>query len=210
VLGRNLASIAAFVSLLVCDAGPALASDPKPAPRRVADTPAVPKAQAPRPAADREADIAFVQMMVTHYQLAFEMTRIAIERASRDELRVIAQRMIEAQEQQLAELRLIARALASPSARGLGSEPADDEWPTAVQAIWDPDTEAMLNRLRAASGREFDSWFLTTVIAQGDTAVGLSRDQARLSSPQIRDFARRVRQQLTRELRELRLLLRSS
>jgi uncharacterized protein (DUF305 family) len=138
------------------------------------------------------------------------MTRIAIARASRDELRVIAQRMIEAQEQQLAELQVIARTLASPVVRGLDSEPVDGEWPPEVQAIWDPDTEAMLNRLRAASGREFDSWFLTTVIAQGDTAIGLSRDKARLSSPQIRDFARRVRQQLTRDLRELRLLLRSS
>lgn len=66
-----------------------------------------PSSTAPSMSAPVEADLdqAFIDMMVPHHQAAVEMAKIAQDRATREELRTLADDIIAAQESEIAELR---------------------------------------------------------------------------------------------------------
>jgi uncharacterized protein (DUF305 family) len=60
--------------------------------------------QSMAPSAGSDLDRAFIDMMVPHRQAAVDMARIALERATKDELRSLADDIIEAQEAEIAQL----------------------------------------------------------------------------------------------------------
>lgn len=57
------------------------------------------------PTGQSDLDRAFIDMMVPHHQAAVEMARIAQERATRDELRSLADDIVRAQEAEIGQLR---------------------------------------------------------------------------------------------------------
>lgn len=57
------------------------------------------------PSSAADLDQAFIDMMVPHHQAAIEMARIAKERATRDELRTLADEIISAQDAEVRQLR---------------------------------------------------------------------------------------------------------
>lgn len=57
------------------------------------------------PPSAADLDQAFIDMMVPHHQAAIEMAKVAQERATRDELRTLADEIISAQDAEIAQLR---------------------------------------------------------------------------------------------------------
>ena len=57
------------------------------------------------PSSTADLDQAFIDMMVPHHQSAIEMAKIAKERATRDELRSLADAIVSAQETEITQLR---------------------------------------------------------------------------------------------------------
>jgi uncharacterized protein (DUF305 family) len=57
------------------------------------------------PSGQSDLDRAFIDMMVPHHQAAVEMARVAQERATRDELRSLADDIVRAQEAEIGQLR---------------------------------------------------------------------------------------------------------
>lgn len=67
--------------------------------------PATPPEGSATPSSTPDLDQAFIDMMVPHHQAAVEMAKIAQERATRDELRLLADEIVSAQEGEIAQLR---------------------------------------------------------------------------------------------------------
>jgi len=97
-------------------------------PRTTTTVPEGTGAVVPRPSADAGAvDRAFVAQMVPHHEMAVAMARMIPGRAERPELRALGRRIVAAQEDEIAQLRRIARRIgAEPLSSGHDDEAMDD------------------------------------------------------------------------------------
>jgi uncharacterized protein (DUF305 family) len=147
-----------------------------------------------------DADGFYVTLMIAHTRLGLDIAAAAVARASREELRTFAARLIEDQTRDLEELRQL------PG----GSSAAAALTEAAHAETIDPDTEVMMARLRETAPRDFDALFITTIVAHHDMAVDLSKNPARFDSAPVRAFAQRIARRQARAVRELRLMQRGS
>jgi uncharacterized protein (DUF305 family) len=115
------------------------------------------------------ADTAFMQDMIAHHQQALDMAGLVADRTERDDLPLLAERIIESQE---AEIELIEEWLTD----------RDEEIPDEAADHGDHEgmpgmaTADQLDELEAADGAAFDRLFLELMIAHHQGAVTMVTD----------------------------------
>jgi uncharacterized protein (DUF305 family) len=118
------------------------------------------------------ADADFMRHMIGHHAQALEMTKLVPSRTSRDDLRMLAERIDVSQRDEIELMRQWLRqrgeALPSPDAHHHAAMGHAERMPGML-------TSAELDRLAKASGAEFDRLFLEYMIRHHDGAVAMVR-----------------------------------
>jgi len=121
-----------------------------------------------------EADAHFMSAMIAHHAQAVVMSELAPTHTSTSSIRTLAERIINAQVDEIASAQqwLRDRGQPVPDARGGGTmmSHAGHEMPMAGML-----TEAQMKQLGAARGNEFDRLFLTFMIQHHRGAVAMVR-----------------------------------
>jgi uncharacterized protein (DUF305 family) len=119
-----------------------------------------------------EADAHFMSTMIGHHAQAIEMARLAPGRVSSNAVRILAQRIINAQQDEIATMQtwLRDRGLPVPEAEASSHAGHGGGHGELMPGMLTPEQMA---RLRAASGAEFDQLFLTFMIQHHRGAVSM-------------------------------------
>jgi uncharacterized protein (DUF305 family) len=118
------------------------------------------------------ADADFVRHMIGHHAQALEMTKLVPSRGSRDDLKLLAQRIDVSQQDEIALMRQWLRR------RGEALPAADAHHHAAMghgQLMPGMLNAAELDRLAKASGNEFDRLFLEYMIRHHEGAIAMVR-----------------------------------
>jgi uncharacterized protein (DUF305 family) len=142
-------------------------------------------------------DVMFVQMMLPHHRQGIQMVRMAKDREPRGEVRILAAAIDTTQSAEIDMMMGWLRAWQQPET------PADPHAHDAHGGV--PTTSlAAIAALQKAAGVDFDRRFLDTVIAHQDDAIQLARmELATGLDPGTKDFARRVDQSRTAEIKQM-------
>ncbi|HEV2779220.1 MAG TPA: DUF305 domain-containing protein [Actinophytocola sp.] len=115
-----------------------------------------------------DADIRYVQDMIVHHQQAIVMSRLAPERAARDDVRRLADRIAGTQRPEIDMM--------NSWLRGHGRPTVDPEHAEhGSHAMVGLATPAQLEALRAARGPEFDRLYLQLMITHHEGALTMAR-----------------------------------
>ncbi len=146
------------------------------------------------------ADTAFAQGMIAHHQQALVMAELAPQRQAGPQVAALAQQIKRAQEPEIATMRMWLAAWGQPTA-----DPAHD----AAHAGSGMLTDAQLNKLRVASGADFDRLFCELMIVHHEGAITMAqRVRADGASPQAEQLAARIIAGQQAEIGQMRALLR--
>ncbi len=142
----------------------------------------------PEELASRPYDIKFIDEITAHHRMGIEMSRIAVEKAYRADLRKMAQKMIQDQKKDISKLERLARI----------------RHPTAPR-IKDMSVGMNINRLRSLSGPEFDVAFLDSMIQHHPGAAYLGIEaQTRAQHLELKKIASKIANAQVSELRQMR------
>ncbi|WP_422754145.1 DUF305 domain-containing protein [Micromonospora sp. WMMD708] len=140
-------------------------------------------------AAHNAADVMFARMMVPHHQQAVAMTDLAATRAADPQVKQLANQIRNAQAPEIATMSGWLTAWGTPAPTGTptampgmdhggGAGPTTSGMPGMDHGMPGMMSDADMNRLAAASGRDFDRQFLTMMIAHHEGAVTMARTEA--------------------------------
>jgi uncharacterized protein (DUF305 family) len=115
-----------------------------------------------------EADVRFMSNMIGHHAQAIEMSRLAPERAGGNNIRILAERIIAAQEDEIATMQQWLRDRGEPVPEVHAGHHAGHGPPMPGMA-----TPEQMARLAAARGPEFDMLFLNLMIQHHQGAVNM-------------------------------------
>lgn len=135
---------------------------------------------------DIESDLAFIDLMVPHHQLAVDMARLAEQKAAHGELKGMARDIIWAQEDEINRMNIWRNELAAgasnvtpPSHTGSGGHAADSN-------VMGMDVD--LNKLAASPN--FDRDFIEAMLPHHQSAIDMSRSaMPNLKKAEVRDLA---------------------
>ena len=134
-------------------------------------------------------DIAFIDNLVPHHQMALEMAEMAIARATREDVRAMAEHMKVAQQEEIAQMQEI-RARFDGNARSA--------------ELHDPHADLDMAELEAAEGNQVDVVFLENMIPHHAGAVSLAhRALENLRLDTLREIADKTIVIQTREMNEM-------
>jgi uncharacterized protein (DUF305 family) len=132
------------------------------------------KATPPGPAATaavspgfNSTDVMFVQMIIPHHRQGIAIAEIGAERASRDDIKVLASAIVATQRDEVARLEGWLRVWKQPATADPAAHAAHGSMPGT--------TEKEIAKLRKASPAALDEAFLDMLIAHQDDAVRLAR-----------------------------------
>jgi uncharacterized protein (DUF305 family) len=174
ISSHPIRTAALLTAVLVTGCGPAAVASPPRAVQPGAPGEASRVAAAPQAALGErrhvEADARFMEHMIHHHAQALAMTALVPTRSSRDDIRLLAQRIEVSQRDEIAQMRrwLEARGVSAPRSdtlhahHGVGGEHA------AMAGMLSP---AEMARLAAATGSEFDRLFLELMIRHHEGAL---------------------------------------
>ncbi len=114
-----------------------------------------------------DADVAFAQGMIHHHQQALEMAALVDERAERDDLSLLAERLTVSQ---VDEIALLERWLTERGQEIPGHEGGHGDLMAGML------TDDEMAVLEAARGTQFDMLFLTSMLTHHEGAVTLVQD----------------------------------
>lgn len=172
------AVIAAGALLAGCAATPQAAQAPQQAPQPQL-------AQEPAPATFNDTDVMFLQMMVPHHDQGITLVRLAKDRATTGEIKMLAAAIESTQATEAQSMSGWLRDWKQPS-----TAPADAH---AGHGGMPETSGTELATLRRAAGTEFDRQFLNIMIAHQDDAIQLARMEiATGTNPHARDLADRI------------------
>jgi uncharacterized protein (DUF305 family) len=163
VLRRTTGALAAAV-LAACGAA-ASGSPPETAPPAVPVRESTP-ATATAARAYNEADVRFLQMMIPHHAQALEMTALVPSRSTRQDVRLTAQRIELSQQDEIAMMERWLRARRVEAQAGHQHGAGHAHMPGMLMP-------QEMDRLRAASGAEFDRLFLEYMIRHHEGALAM-------------------------------------
>ncbi len=167
---RLPAALLAAATLAACGGAPAARAQTTPAGGHH-HPPAQPAAGTLPPGAHHpwtEADVRFMSSMIGHHAQAIEMSRLAPERAGSGSVRILAERIISAQEDEIATMQQWLRDRGEPVPEVHAGHHAGHEALMPGMA-----TPEQMARLAAASGPEFDMLFLNLMIQHHQGAVSM-------------------------------------
>jgi uncharacterized protein (DUF305 family) len=162
------------------------------------------------------ADLAFVQGMIPHHEQALAMSATAQGNGASEQVTVLAERIAQAQEPELGQLRsLLAswKAPAAGSATNGGTGHGAPGEPTAPAAPAIPEmpgmiTPAQLQQLQQARGADFDRLFLQLMITHHEGAVQMAKAEvAGGMDPEAKALAQKIVEAQTAEIAAMRTLL---
>lgn len=147
---------------------PEPASAPPPASRAPAPAPgpAPAPAPAPTPRAPSAATVRFMQRMIGHHAQALTMATLAGERSERADIRLLAERILVSQRDEIAAMQRWLRAHGAPAPTA-----TDHTAHGAHEAMPGMATQAELEELATSSGRRFDRRFLDLMIRHHEGAL---------------------------------------
>jgi uncharacterized protein (DUF305 family) len=152
------------------------------------------------------ADVEFTQMMIVHHQGALEMAELAVERASTDDVRALAERIAAAQGPEIdlmsGWLETWDEELAADAEHG-----GMDHGGMDMDGM---DQEEAMAALSELEGVEFDRKFLELMVAHHRGATEMAQTQlAEGADPDALALARSIRDDQNAEITEMENLLRA-
>ena len=156
-----------------------------------------------------QADITFAQDMIPHHQQAVQMARMAETQASSPEVKSLAKRIEAAQGPEIDTMQ-------SWLDQWGASEESDDSMPgmdhgdggSMGDGMPGMMSDADMQQLGKARGADFDSMFLTMMIAHHEGAIEMAKtEQAEGSSPDARALAEQIEKAQTAEIAEMKTML---
>jgi uncharacterized protein (DUF305 family) len=162
------------------------------------DSPAAPAAPPPV----GPADITFASQTLPHHQQALDMASIAAERSASERVKVLAARITEAQEPEIARLSSMLESWGQPAPEDPGLHTAENAGLSGML------TEQDMAALESAPAHGFDRMFLDLMIRHHQGAVDMAnRELATGVNPQARQFAEHIVASQGAEITELRSLV---
>jgi uncharacterized protein (DUF305 family) len=168
---RAAAAPALLLALCACGSTSQPAAGPAPEPRSTASSTATAQADSVR-RFYTPADVDFMTHMIGHHAQAIEMSQLAPSHGASGSIRVLAERIINAQEDEIATMQrwLRKRQLPVPEAKpaGMKMKMNGGEHVMLMPGML---TDDQMRRLDAARGPEFDRLFLTFMIQHHQGAL---------------------------------------
>ncbi len=137
-------------------------------------------------------DKAFIDAMVPHHQGAVEMAEVALKNAEHDEIRILAEDIVTAQEAEIKDLKSIKREEFGTARVPSGMSQAD----MGAMGMTDPG--------RLARERPFDKAFIDAMIPHHKSAIemaGVAREKT--ENPEIREIATNIVGAQRREISQM-------
>lgn len=144
------------------------------------------------------ADVDYARMMIQHHTQALEMTELVPDRAESTKLKALAERIEAAQKPEIESM----RGWLKDHGKTEKDDTAGGHQHSTMPGMA---TEAQLDRLRAARGKDFDQLFLTLMITHHEGAITMATDvKAQGNNVRIEEMADDVIAQQTSEITRMR------
>ena len=140
----------------------------------------------------------FVPMMVKHHQDGIAMAQHEEQNGSSAEVKALAAKIRQSQERDLPELKQHAQHVAG-SAKGTSGHDAHDKQ-------MEQQSQAVMKRLKSASGQALDHAFLEEMAKHHQQAIDMAQG-AKLTTPAIKTMAQKMVAGQRQELGEIKKLL---
>ncbi len=199
-LAATTATLALVATLTACSTGQEPAAEPPPAHESSSSE------DAEQTTEHNAADVEFTQMMIVHHEGALEMAELAVDRASTDDIRALAERIAAAQGP---EIELMSGWL----------QTWDEELPAEAEHggmdhggmdMDGMDQDEAMATLADLEGVEFDRKFLELMVAHHRGAIEMAQTQiAEGADPDALALARTIRDDQNVEVTEMENLLRA-
>ncbi len=148
-----------------------------------------------------QADLVFAQGMIPHHQQAIEMSDLALERAARPAVRALAERIKQAQQPEIDQMK---GWLSDWDEQVEGGQHGGGHGGGSMGMM----SEEEMRRLEQARGAEFDRLFLEGMIRHHEGAVEMARTELKEGEfPDAKELARRIVESQQAEIDEMRTLL---
>lgn len=142
-------------------------------------------------------DVMFAQMMIPHHEQAVEMAALAPGAGARPEVQELALEIAAAQGPEIEQME------AMLDRWGVG-QMMDHSGHQMAGMVSDED----MDRLRAASGTEFDRLFLELMIAHHEGAIDMTEDPlANGEDPELQELLRAIVEAQTAEIEQMKQML---
>ncbi|MFF4582474.1 DUF305 domain-containing protein [Streptomyces sp. NPDC001389] len=160
-----------------------------------------------------QADVTFAQRMIPHHRQAIVMAQMARSHDSSPEVKALAERIQKAQAPEIRTMTGWLEAWGEPVPRGMGS--MED---MAGMGQGDDDATSMpgmmhktqMRGLDRASGRAFDTMFLTMMIEHHEGAIDMAKSELRQGSyDPTKDLATDIIRSQTAEIAQMRAMLKA-
>ncbi|MFD5918072.1 DUF305 domain-containing protein [Kitasatospora sp. NPDC058201] len=186
-VGLSLAALAAAATLTACGSG---GHD------MTGTGPSSAGSSGPGAAAD-EADVMFAQMMIPHHRQAVEMAQLAATRAADPRVKEVAAKIAATQDPEIATMTKWLTDRSRPTAAAMNHGGASGMTTTTD-----------MDKLKAASGTEFDRQFLTLMIEHHNGAVRMAAEEAaKGGDAELKRLAETIKQGQTAEVATLQKML---
>lgn len=146
------------------------------------------KASEARSAHHAMGDSAFVEMMAMHHEHGITMAQLASTRANSAQVKQLASKILEGQRKEVKELEALKSKIKAAEGSAKEHEGMMKKMP--------------MEHLEQSSGAAFDRMFLDMMKDHHQEAIKMARD-AKLSVPDVQQFARRTSQNQQKEVKEI-------
>jgi uncharacterized protein (DUF305 family) len=137
-------------------------------------------------------DSSYVQMMQMHHQMGIDMAKLAVDKASRDDVKAFAKKMIDVQQKDIQDLKRMQESMKT------GAAMHDDHG-----SMMNGQMDKMMADLRQAQGASFDTKFIDMMIPHHQQAVQMSTPPTKYKSPDVQAFAKKTIAMQTADIKEL-------
>lgn len=153
-----------------------------------------------------EADISFAQLMIPHHQQAVEMADLALSKAPSPQVKQLAEQIKAAQAPEIATMRGWLTAWGAPEQmQGMTGMTGHDMGGVTGEGMM---TDAQMKALATASGQQFDTMWLTMMIAHHEGAIAMANDVlSQTSNPAVTAMAKSIVAGQTKEIETMKGLL---